>query len=462
MTTGPRLSIIPAWIITDPRLKGKDLQVLCMLGRNANTRHGWCRRSQVQLSKALDCSRSTVQAAINRLVEIGALERREVIEKSGRDSAHWYRVVYDSVVDSSAFDAWDAEDEQEFDPNQELENRGTPAGISAPPADPESAPPAGSGPAPINASSLTPPDKRNQREARERGSSEVHGTINAALIKRVQSFCTGHGYREGEWPKWMGSTIGHIAQQFAKLTGEQQDAACAGRDVFLAKCERDRTSKPMPVANYFRDLVWEMLTDADRSAFASKHAGQGGPQQAVNGRIAAPIFGPVWSIARMMPLLNGPADVEPADREKVRSSYETLASYSPSRAAAYAQRKGLWLDADGTLVFPDDFDQVEYGNAVLAEGYPEVNRLHEAAKNRERAAVSARYEALKDLVEPVKVGSQTWSAWREKHERENWPWVPDTGTFPVVYFPKGGPEGLSEFERAARSMLDARANDDAE
>lgn len=461
MTTGPRLSIIPGWIITDPRLKGKDLQVLCMLGRNANTRHGWCRRSQVQLAKALDCSRSTVQAAINRLVEIGAVERREVVSSNGRDSAHWYRVVYDIEVESSAFDAWDEQDQQEFDPNSDDFEATTPAGIPAPPADPGQAPPAGSGPAPINASSLTPPDKRDQREARERvpSSSEGQGVVNAALVKRVQKFCTGDGYREGEWPKWSGSTIGYIAQQFAKLTPEQQDAACEARDVFLLKCERDRVSKPMPVANFFRDLVWEMLTDADRSAFAAKHVSHGG-QQVVNGRIAAPTFGPVWSVARMIPLLNGPVEVEAADREKVRSSYQALEKY-PGRAEAYAQRKGLWLDADGKLAFPDDFERVEHAKTVLAEGYPEVNRLHDAAKSRERAPVSARYEALKDLVEPVKVGSDVWLAWRDYHEMQNWPWVPDPGSFPVVFFPKGGPQRIGEFESAARSILNARGNDDA-
>lgn len=462
MSTGPRLSIIPGWIITDPRLKGKDLQVLCMLGRNANTRHGWCRRSQVQLAKALDCSRSTVQAAINRLVDIGALERREVVEKSGRDSAHWYRVVYDSVVDSPAFDAWDAEDEQEFDPNHEVENRATPAGRSAPPADPGQAPPADPGPAPINVSSLTPHDKRNQREARAREPSDGHGSVNAALIKRVQNFCTGEGYKEGKWPKWTGSTIGHITQQFAKLTQEQQDAACEGRDVFLAKCERDRVRKPMPVANYFRDLVWEMLTDADRTEFSAKHGVHGGCAPSVNGRIAAPIFGPVWAVARMVPLLSRPAPVEPANREKVLKAYDTLASYSQSRAEAYAQRKGLWIGADGVLNFPENFDEIEYRNAVLAEGYPEVNRLHEAARNREKAVVSARYEGLKDLAEPVKVGSAMWKAWHDLHDQRGLPWVPDPGSFPVVYFPKGGPDGLREFEMAVKAAISMeRGNDNA-
>lgn len=36
----PRFSIIPGWIVTDPRLKGRDLQVLCLLGRHIDKAAG--------------------------------------------------------------------------------------------------------------------------------------------------------------------------------------------------------------------------------------------------------------------------------------------------------------------------------------------------------------------------------------------------------------------------------------
>ena len=87
-----RFAIIPGWIVTDTRLKGRDLQVLCLLGRHTD-KLGWCRRSQVKMAEQLDCARSTVQASLDRLSIIGVVEKHLEVSKDGRDSAHWYRVI---------------------------------------------------------------------------------------------------------------------------------------------------------------------------------------------------------------------------------------------------------------------------------------------------------------------------------------------------------------------------------
>ncbi|ODN70203.1 hypothetical protein [Methylobrevis pamukkalensis] len=50
--SGPRYSIIPAGAVVDPRLEGRDLQVLALLGIHANEL-GWCRRSQVTMRGSL-------------------------------------------------------------------------------------------------------------------------------------------------------------------------------------------------------------------------------------------------------------------------------------------------------------------------------------------------------------------------------------------------------------------------
>jgi len=152
--SGARFSIIPAWIVTDQRLKGSDLRVLCLLGTHTN-KEGWCRRSQIKMSQQLKCGRSTVQDSLNRLSDIGAVEKRPVESADGRDSAHWYRVVLDRTVSSNAFSAWEGEEDEEFSPISDAENTPPPAGIPAPPAGPEAAPPAGPEPAPINDHSLT-------------------------------------------------------------------------------------------------------------------------------------------------------------------------------------------------------------------------------------------------------------------------------------------------------------------
>jgi hypothetical protein len=97
--TDPRFSIIPAAAVTDPRLEGRDLQVLCLFGRHID-RNGWCRRSQVKMAGELGCARSTLQASIERLVEAGWLIKRsdkeDVHSPGERSAAFEYRVMLDT------------------------------------------------------------------------------------------------------------------------------------------------------------------------------------------------------------------------------------------------------------------------------------------------------------------------------------------------------------------------------
>jgi hypothetical protein len=81
-TDNYRYAIIPAGAITDARVEPRALQVLCLLGRHAND-NGWCRRSQVKMAEELNCGRTTINRAIDLLVETGYVERKE----EGRGSA---------------------------------------------------------------------------------------------------------------------------------------------------------------------------------------------------------------------------------------------------------------------------------------------------------------------------------------------------------------------------------------
>ena len=166
--SGPRLSIIPARAATDRALKPRDLQVLCVLGRHTDDL-GWCRRRQVKMSDEMGCARSTVFEAIERLVKAGYLERHEQDDPSGRDSAHFYRVILDPVHPNIG-----AVREADSD----LQNGVTPAGISAPPAGPEAAPPAGPEPAPINDPYLTTPANEIERE-RGRGGEDHKAVVRS-------------------------------------------------------------------------------------------------------------------------------------------------------------------------------------------------------------------------------------------------------------------------------------------
>lgn len=296
-----------------------------------------------------------------------------------------------------------------------------------------------------------------EREARERG--HAGSVVNADLIKRVQKFCTGNGYREGEWPKWATSTIGHIAKQFAKLTPEEQDLACEWRDAFLAKCKRSRIATPMAVANYFRDKVWEMLVDADKAAVRPV---AGGAPAVSSGKIAVPVFGPAFAAARAWALLQGPIYFEIAEdlREKVKASYEAYARASSTSALSYRQKLGLMLSDGDELIFPDDFEAREWERRRVDEGYPEAMRLHAAAKDRNHVTVEPVFERLKDLCEAVPVGSDMWERWRIYHEEQGWPFVPTPAVMKVVFFPKGGPDGLFAFERAVNEAMGMERGDD--
>ncbi|MER8491164.1 helix-turn-helix domain-containing protein [Mesorhizobium australicum] len=93
-----RFSIIPADAVTDPALEGRDLQVLALLGRHTDNR-GWCCRSQVKMSREINCGRATVQRSIARLVAAGYLQHRAIVRDTGADAAHEYRVVLDRPDD---------------------------------------------------------------------------------------------------------------------------------------------------------------------------------------------------------------------------------------------------------------------------------------------------------------------------------------------------------------------------
>lgn len=415
MSHDPRFSIIPGWIVTDPRLKGRDLQVLCLLGRHTD-KQGWCRRSQVKMAEQLACARSTVQASLDRLAEVGVVEKHQENNPDGRDSAHFYRVIYDRAPPAGyAFDAWREEDEEENIPISGGDDTVPPADISAPPADPEPAPPADPGSAPINAHNLTPPIERREREARERGFSgsglPAGHVMNAELIKRVQKFCTGEGYREGQWPKWEKSTIGHIAKQFAGLTSAEQDDACEGRDPFLAKCRRDGVSTPMPVANYFRDHVWDMLKPADK---AGPRGGESPTQ-----KIAAP-FGKAWGAARIRDLLGSMATLPGFDKFEL-----------------------LIIEKD------PDKEQMIWRDKRLKHGWPSVVKMHEEASAGRGYAINAGAVALAEDFQQVLVGGELWEAWKHLHAVRGWPWLPDPGRQQWVWFPP--------IEDGARSLDDAVA-----
>ncbi|KOF17873.1 hypothetical protein AC244_16030 [Ensifer adhaerens] len=294
---------------------------------------------------------------------------------------------------------------------------------------------------------IEPPIEPSEREgAREADLKD--GDDPSKFGKRVKALEMGTA--NNPWPGAIASSTAWALQQFEKLTPEERRMAEERRDAYLAECRAQKV-KNVALGVYLRDKKF-----IDVAMTAKAHAS--------GAKIPVAAFGPIWAGLRALALLNGPEHVDvPLDVcDRIRQTYETLQRGSGTRAAAYLQGKGIVLGSDGELLFPEGFEQEERRRRECESGYPAVTRLHQMASRFERSAEDARYQVFADLCEAVPVGCEMFERWRSYHAEANWPFVPDAGSMRVVYFPKGGPEGLCEFEAAARAAIALeRSNDDA-
>jgi len=286
---------------------------------------------------------------------------------------------------------------------------------------------------------IEPPIEPSEREGAREGDLKDQDDP-AKFGKRVKALEMGTA--NNPWPGAIASSTAWALQQFEKLTPEERRMAEERRDAYLAECKAQKV-RNVALGVYLRDRKF-----LDVSPLAAK-------AQAASAKIPVAPFGPVWAGIRALSLLDGHEAVEvPLDvRDRVRQMFGALRRISDARGLAFLQGKGIAFGANGDLTFPNDFEEAEYRRRVIDSGYPRVNELHKQAKNRDRGVADARFEALVELCEPVSVDSDLFERWRAHHEAAGWPFVPDPGQMPVVYFPKGGPEGLHNFEIAARAAL---------
>ncbi len=258
--SGPRLSIIPARAATDPALKPRDLQVLCVLGRHTDEL-GWCTKSQVKMATEIGCARSTVFDAVERLVKVGYLERYVQESTNGRDSPHLYRVILDPKhPDLSRIPVDDS------DTPDPCRYTGTPADISAPPAGPESAPPAGPGPAPKNDPIRTTLSEREER-ARVR---DEEGKQVERWLKRTHP----------AWPSYVSDSVPKALSAALALTDEERETAASRMADYVASAKVGGRTVICTFAVYLTEKRWEKLPPPAVKADAPSDY--------------APPFGPVW------------------------------------------------------------------------------------------------------------------------------------------------------------------------
>ncbi|TWD54529.1 hypothetical protein FB480_103441 [Agrobacterium vitis] len=379
MSSKARFSIIPGWIVTDSRLRGKDLQILCLLGRHTD-KEGWCRRSQVKMAGELSCARSTVHDALNRLIEIGAVERHVVSVDNGRDTAHFYRVIYDRPVsDSYALEADLTDDDLENYSNTPVDEAAPPAGIPAPPAGPEPAPPAGPEPAPINDPLITPLSKGNGGRGRD-GQEEKNISAFVSGQEPQTSRRADREKVERQFQQWLKTWPGVGNLDFARnawqaLSADQRTACINQTPAYLSWADRKITAP----AVYLKNRAWEDMPE-DAGEAARTHA-------------LAGFCGKLW-VGRWFQVVLSPPEVSPLTKSE----------------SAMIERGHMTREA------------VLLGKR-LQNGWPEANRMLDLARECKGVSVSL---ALKPFVADFQsVGRDTdlFKAWKRLHERRGWPQI---------------------------------------
>lgn len=90
----PRYSLFAARAVFDPRLTATDVRVLAALGTYTN-KQGWCNPKQATIAMRVGVSRTTVTAAMKRLLETGYLEVKPQVIAGRGQTANNYRVILD-------------------------------------------------------------------------------------------------------------------------------------------------------------------------------------------------------------------------------------------------------------------------------------------------------------------------------------------------------------------------------
>lgn len=266
---------------------------------------------------------------------------------------------------------------------------------------------------------IEPPVNRQEREragaqadggegGQDVDRSDMPGT--ADFEKRVMRFCNGRGYDAGAWPDWDTSSPGYINRQMAGLSPDERAESEKWRDPYLLDLKH-RGRKPVPPGVFLRDRLWTGLDEAILQRAERLKQAKLAPAERPRPEGWAAAHGPVWSARMHALLLDGPERPERVPGE-----------------IPVAAGEALWLANQISAAWPS--------LAALRSGGGRV--------------LEPRWHALKDAVEFVKADSAIFAAWRDAYADRLWPWPKVPDGMDGLYFPRGGPAGLKDFEDALR------------
>jgi hypothetical protein len=223
-----------------------------------------------------------------------------------------------------------------------------------------------------------------------------------------------------DWPGFAGMPKEPALRVWRSLSAEDRAEAARLFPHWLALLKAQRKSHVPAPSTYFGQRLWTEVPE---------------PKADPEKPVYAPAFGPVWGAIRMADLVTGPKAATPLKPWEERAI------------------------AEGAL----DRERTEREKRRRL-GWPKVNAMDAAAETRGVGVTAPKPDevSLGALMEPVPVGSPLLAEWRAEFERQGWPWLPDPGRMPVIYFPAGGPAALGEFEQAVRGGHDGRRSEAAE
>jgi len=360
---------------------------------------GWA--SQADLSASAEVSERTAREWLQRLEEWGLLERRHQQKPNGARAADWIVLRLDRNVIDGAERCRALKDGDSLPADS--------AGRTNRQPDTE---PTGNGAHPTGSQfrahkeepPLEPPlpSQDERAGARERGDDqEDRKKIEAAYWRMIKV-----------WPRLSGMPKDTGLKAFAALSAEDREIAERRFPAWLALLKAQGKDHVHQPSTYFGKRLFDDVADP------------------VDGD-AGPVEGKPW----------GPHWAGMCHRELLTVAPQP----APPPSSAFL-REMLQRD--------DDVGRAERLRRQAEHGWPRVKRWHEAVANRKSITVAAEDAWLASLTEFVPVGSSVLAAWRAEYERRGWPWIPDFGSHPGVFFPVGGPDGLEAFENAVRGNGD--------
>lgn len=197
-----------------------------------------------------------------------------------------------------------------------------------------------------------------------------------------------------DWPSFAGMPKAAALKAWSKATPADRTEAMRKRDAWLALLRAQKKSHVPAPSTYLTERLFAEVPE---------------PNDDAPSVLEAKPFGPVWQAARLRDLLAGPQ----VDRFRLTVFEEGMI-------------------ADGRL----DRESLLRDRRVKA-GWPSVNRMHDLAEQRRSLAVepSAEIERLAKTMVACHANGDAMAAWRALHDARGWPWLPDTGAQPVVYWP---------------------------